>query len=43
MEQEPSAVSGHFARVTGLKQDLIRIVNSDGASVYVFKSGARGI
>ena len=30
MEQVPSVVSDHFAQVTGLKQDLIRIVNSTG-------------
>ena len=33
MEQVLSAVSDHFAQVTGLKQDLIRIVNSGGANV----------
>ena len=48
MEQVLSAVSDHFAQVTGLKQDLIRIVNSGGANVMslnqvreAYKKGCR--
>ena len=49
MEQVLSAVSDHFAQVTGLKQDLIRMFNPGGANVMslnqareAYKKGCQG-
>ncbi len=49
MEQVLSAASDHFAQVTGLKQDLIRMFNPGGANVMslnqareAYKKGCQG-